>query len=120
MYTSVYKSSRPFWLSHLFTRFYCLLILLVIALQITSVVIMLKYSLLKTYSLTGRDVFVSNDKRTMRMDVENMLNEKARKNAESIREEIASVEDMINTGDIRGLLDKVATIQQTDIGRTID
>ncbi len=74
-------------------------------------VIMLKYSLLKTYSLSSRDIFVTNDKRTSRMDVENALNDKARNNAESLRQEIASVEDMLRSGDLAGLLDSVANVK---------
>lgn len=82
-----------------------------IALQVTSVVIMIKYSLLKTYSLSARDIFVSKDLRTKHMDVENALDEKARSNAESLRAEISSVEDMLQSGDIKGLLQKVVNIK---------
>lgn len=74
-------------------------------------VIMIKYSLLKTYSLSARDIFVSKDMRTKHMDVENALDEKARTNAESLRAEIASVEDMLQTGDIKALLRKIVNIK---------
>ena len=74
-------------------------------------VIMIKYSLLKTYSLSARDIFVSKDLRTKHMDVENALDEKARSNAESLRAEISSVEDMLHSGDIKGLLEKVVNIK---------
>ena len=45
------------------------------------------------------------------MDVENALDEKARSNAESLRAEISSVEDMLQSGDIKGLLEKVVNIK---------
>jgi hypothetical protein len=70
-------------------------------------VITLKYSLLKTYSLTARDIFVSGDSRTNRMDVENALNEKALSNAETLRADITSIQDMFKSGDFKGILDKV-------------
>ena len=113
VYKDVLHASRPFWLSRLFARFYCLIILLLVALQAVSIVITIKYSLLKTYSLSARDIFVSNDVRTQRMDVENALNEKARNNAETLRAEIAGVEDLFRSGDLKGLIDKVANIIPT-------
>ena len=62
-----------------------------------SIVITIKYSLFKTYNIETRDIFVSNDIRTKRLDVEDKLNDHALKRAEQLRNEIASIEDLVRS-----------------------
>ena len=58
------KASEHFWLSKLFVKCYCPIILIIIGLQIASVVVVINFSLFTTYNLEARDVFMTKDART--------------------------------------------------------
>ncbi len=58
------RASKHFWLSKVFVKCYCLIIVILIALQIASIVVAIKFGLFSTYNLEARDVFMTKDMRT--------------------------------------------------------
>jgi hypothetical protein len=57
----------------------------VIALQIASIVVVIEFGLFSTYNLEARDVFMTKDMRTQKLDVETRADQVSKVNAEYLR-----------------------------------
>ena len=62
------EHSRPLWVSYLNVKFYWLVALVVLVVQIVCIVLMLKFHLLTTNYPSQRDLFINSDIRTMKLD----------------------------------------------------
>ena len=72
-YIELMKNAKPFWLSRIFVRFYWLISLVALVIQIASVVLTIKFSLFQTVNLTDRDFFSVGDQRTTNYDIQQAL-----------------------------------------------
>lgn len=85
------RASKHFWLSKVFVKCYFLIIVVLIALQIASIVVVIKFALFSTYNLEARDVFMTKDMRTQKLDVETRADQVSKVNAEYLRNQMATL-----------------------------
>jgi hypothetical protein len=85
------NASKHFWLSTVFVKCYCPIIVVLIALQIASIVVVIKYGLFSTYNLEARDVFMTKDIRTQKLDVETRADQMSKVNAEYLRNQMTTL-----------------------------
>ena len=85
------KASKHFWLSKVFMKCYCLIIVVIIALQIASIAVVIKFGLFSTYNLEARDVFMTKDMRTQKLDVETRADQVSKINAEYLRNQMTTL-----------------------------
>jgi hypothetical protein len=70
---------------------YCLIIVVLIALQIASIAVVIKFGLFSTYNLEARDVFMTKGMRTQKLDVETKADELSKINAEYLRNQMTTL-----------------------------
>lgn len=85
------RASKHFWLSKVFVKCYFLIIVVLIALQIASIVVVIKFALFSTYNLEARDVFMTKDMRTQKLDVETRADQVSKVNAEYLRNQMTTL-----------------------------
>jgi hypothetical protein len=74
-----------------FMKCYCLIIVVIIALQIASIAVVIKFGLFSTYNLEARDVFMTKDMRTQKLDVETRADQISKINAEYLRNQMTTL-----------------------------